>query len=441
MLMVREINVPLIGNLQRGPAEIVPRMGAAAHRCAATTRKQEMQMTQDVAESTLIDRINRIAGPLRALAETNEALGRLSDDSVALLKESGLFRFLQPKEFGGAEGNPVEFAEAVIAVARQDPAAGWVAGVVGVHPWEIGLMDERVSEEVWGQDQDTWVSSPYTPTGIAEPVEGGYRLYGRWQFSSGSDHADWTFLGCLKGDGERRPASPPTVLHVILPRKDYTIVPDSWDVMGLRGTGSNDIVVDGAFIPSHRTIEFTKVTSGSAGELSGRASANYRLPFSAIFPVGISGAVIGMAEGALDAYNDYQRERVSAAGVAVRDDPYVSYAAGEAAADIEASRVQLLEGIRWAHENAKAGAPFTLADRARVRRNEIRAVWRAVAAMDQLFARAGGNAVRTGNTLQRYWRDAHVGLNHFIHVPGAMYHASALTQYGVEPPAQLRVGI
>lgn len=399
-------------------------------------------MSVNVADMTkIVDRVEAMASEFRAQAETNEQLGMLSEESVALLRKTGLMRHLQPREFGGDEGDPAEFAEAVIAVARRDPAAGWVAGVVGVHPWEIGLMDPDLGKEIWGADVDTWVSSPYTPTGIAEPVEGGYRVHGRWQFSSGSHHADWTFLGCLKGDGQRKPSMPPTPIHVVLPREDCAIVPDSWDVLGLRGTGSNDVVVDGAFVPAHRAIEFERVTSGQAAAECGRDNTNYRLPFSAIFPVGITGAVVGMAEGALDAYNDYQRERVSAAGVAVRDDPYVAFAAAEAAAEIHASRAQLLDGIRWAQENAREGHPFTLEDRARLRRNQIRAAWRAVDAIDQLFARSGGNAVRTGNALQRYWRDAHVGLNHFIHVPGAMYHASALTQLGLEPPAHLRVGI
>ncbi|MFT4230313.1 MAG: acyl-CoA dehydrogenase family protein [Microbacterium sp.] len=399
-------------------------------------------MSVDVVDATtIVDRVEAVAAEFRAQAEANEQLGRLSDESAALLRRTGLLRHLQPREHGGEEGDPEEFARAVMAVARQDPAAGWVAGVVGVHPWEIGLMDPSLAQEIWGEDADTWVSSPYTPTGIAEPVEGGYRLYGRWQFSSGSDHADWTFLGCLKGNGQGQPAMPPTPLHVVLPREDYTIVPDSWDVIGLKGTGSNDIVVDGAFVPERRTVDFERVVSGVAGEESGRDNPIYRLPFGVIFPVGITGAVIGMAEGALDAYNDYQRERVSAAGVALRDDPYVSYAAGEAASEIHASRVQLLDGIRWAHEAVQEGQALTLEDRARIRRNQIRCAWRAVAAVDQLFSRSGGNAVRTGNTLQRYWRDAHVGLNHFIHVPGALYHASALTQLGIEPPAHLRVGI
>lgn len=399
-------------------------------------------MTENsVAEATLVERVLEVGPQLRALAETNEQLGRLSDETVELLQGTGVFQHLQPREFGGVEGDPVEFAEAVIALARHDPAAGWVAGVVGVHPWEIGLMDPRIGEEVWGSDARTWVSSPYTPTGIAEPVEGGYRLTGRWQFSSGSDHSPWTFLGCLKGNGSGAPALPPTALHVILPREDATIVPGSWDVLGLKGTGSNDVVVDDVFVPEYRTIEFAAVTSGAAGEASGRQNPLYRLPFATIFPVGITGAVVGIAEGALDAYNDYQRTRVSAAGVSLQDDPYVSYAAGEAAAEIHASRVQLLDGIRWAYEHAKSGREFTIEDRARIRRNQTRAAWRAVAAVDELFARSGGNAVRTGNTVQRYWRDAHVGLNHFIHVPGAMYHASALTQLGVEPPSHLRVGI
>ena len=110
-------------------------------------------------------------------------------------------RMLQPVEHGGYAAHPVDFAEAVMEVAKGCGSSGWVCGVGGVHPWEMALMDARLQKEVWGEDQDTWIASPYMPSGVATPVEGGWRLTGRWQFSSGTDHCDWIFLGAFMGVG------------------------------------------------------------------------------------------------------------------------------------------------------------------------------------------------------------------------------------------------
>ena len=90
-------------------------------------------------------------------------------------------------------------------IASLDGSTGWVAGIVGVHPWEMAMADAQVQEEIWGQDNDTWIASPYAPMGILRPVDGGYVFNGRWQFSSGTDHCDWIFLGAFIGDAEGKP--------------------------------------------------------------------------------------------------------------------------------------------------------------------------------------------------------------------------------------------
>ncbi|MFK0113567.1 hydroxylase [Streptomyces sp. NPDC091217] len=387
----------------------------------------------------VVERVEQYGPRLAELAAENEKLGRLSDETVGLLRSAGVLRLLQPAKFGGHAAHPRDFAEAVMAVARHDGAAGWVCGVVGVHPWEAAQMDPRVAQEIWGENPDTWIASPYMPNGIAEPVDGGYVLSGRWPFSSGTDHADWVFLGALVGDGKGRPASPPKVLHVILPRSSYEIIEDSWDVIGLSGTGSKDVVVDGAFIPSYRTVDQDAVSGGEAAVSNGVGEALYRLPFTSMFPLGITSAVIGICEGALALHLDQQRERVAVTGVQVRDDPYVLYAAGEAAAEIAASRAQLIDGIGRVYDRVATGETVTIEERSDIRRNQVRCAWRAVSALDEIFARSGGNVIRRSNPLQRYWRDAHVGLAHMIHVPGVAYHANSLARMGVDLPPQLRV--
>ncbi|MCX2934022.1 acyl-CoA dehydrogenase family protein [Mycobacterium sp. CVI_P3] len=391
--------------------------------------------------ASVLDKTMQLADQLREQAVEAEKIGKLTDQTVKVMKEAGHIRLLQPAKFGGLEVHPREFAETVMALAALDPAAGWINGVVGVHPYQLAYADPRVAEEIWADDVDTWVASPYAPQGIARPVDGGYIFNGRWQFSSGTDHCDWIFLGAIKSDADGNVQMPPQMLHMILPRKDYEIVEDSWDVVGLRGTGSKDVIVKDAFVPEYRTMDAFKVMDGTAQREAGMTDTLYLMPWSTMFPLGISSATIGICEGALAAHLDYQRERVSAAGTAIKDDPYVMYAIGEAAADINAARQEILANVDRIYGIVDSGKEVSFADRAAGRRTQVRAVWRAVSAVDEIFSRSGGNAMRMDKPLQRYWRDAHTGMAHAIHVPGTTYHASALSSFGVEPQGPLRAMI
>ncbi|HEX2893733.1 MAG TPA: acyl-CoA dehydrogenase family protein [Marmoricola sp.] len=375
------------------------------------------------------------AEEIAALGPENERLGKLADRAAKLLRESGAVKMLQPAEHGGAEAHPRDFAEAVMRLASLDGSTGWVAGIVGVHPWEMALCDPKVQQEIWGEDQETWIASPYAPMGVLRPVDGGYVFNGRWQFSSGTDHCDWIFLGAFLGDENGETLRPPQNYHVILPRSDYEIVEDTWDVVGLRGTGSKDIVVKDAFIPEYRAVPFSRMMDGSALRDSGRTNPTYGVPFTTMFPLGITSAVIGIAEGALAAHLAYQRTRVQITGTRAKDDPYVLFAISAAAEEIKASRTAMLDNVSRFYDKAARGEQVSLAERAASRRTQVAAAWRAVRAMDEVVARSGGNGMRMDNPIQRFWRDGHMGLVHAIHVPGSVFHASALTDLDVEPPA------
>lgn len=381
-----------------------------------------------------LDKVAAAADDIAAEGETSEQLGRLSDNAAQLLRDTGVIRMLQPKEYGGLEAHPAEFAETVMKTASLDGSAGWVAGIVGLHPFEMAMADPRVQQEVWGSDVDTWIASPYAPMGVLRPVDGGYRFSGHWQFSSGTDHCDWIFLGGFYGDADGNQAQPPQSAHVILPRSDYEIVEDSWDVVGLKGTGSKDVIVRDAFVPDYRVIPFSKVLDGDAPKEAGLTSTAYHVPFTCVFPLGITAAVIGIAEGVLAHHMAYQRNRVQITGTKVRDDPYVLPEMSEAAAEIHASRAALLENVHRNYDIVDSGREVTFDERAVGRRTQVQAAWRAVRAVDEIVNRSGGNAMRMSSPIQRFWRDAHMGMVHAIHVPGSVLHASALTQLGIDPP-------
>ena len=206
---------------------------------------------QSVAEKVL-DSVRDLLPVLRERAAEAEAGRRIPVASIQALQETGVLRLLQPQRYGGHEAHPMVFYTAVRLIASACGATGWVASVLGVHPWHVGLFSEDAQREVWAEDLDTRISSSYAPQGRATPVDGGFRFTGRWSFSSGSDHATWVLVGGLVIGADGRPTDFRTFL---VPRTDYA-VEDVWDTVGLRGTGSNDVVIDDVFVPEHRTLSF-----------------------------------------------------------------------------------------------------------------------------------------------------------------------------------------
>lgn len=249
---------------------------------------------------TISDRIEAASERLRDAHLEAEELGQLPDRTAADLREIGVIRMLQAKEFGGEESHPADFLRAVIDIASHNGPAGWVSGVVGLHAWEVSQMPLGVQQQIWGENPDTWVASPYTPIGRAVPVDGGYRFSGKWSFSSGTDHCQWIYLGGLRVQEDGTTEHHTKALHFLLPRKDYTIVDGSWDTVGLAGTGSKDIIVDDAFVPTDNVVALDDLFHGvQADRIPGRDSTLYRMPYSAMFPAVITGGTLGLAKGAL----------------------------------------------------------------------------------------------------------------------------------------------
>ena len=207
--------------------------------------------------------IHKNADLLRQQAAVCDELGQLTPEVAQVLKDSGGIRLLQAKDSGGYEEHPNVFFEWVRAVAQYSPSAGWIAGVVGVHPWEIALMDRRLQEEIYGEDPDTWVASPYAPVGRAKKVDGGFLFTTDVPYSTGTDFCTWAILGGIVTDDEGNVSSPPDIRHFVLPLGDYEIVEDSWNVMGLSGTGSKNVAAKDVFIPDYRVVEAPKMIEGA----------------------------------------------------------------------------------------------------------------------------------------------------------------------------------
>lgn len=369
-------------------------------------------------------RIHEAAAALKAEHAPCDTAGSLTAETVRILRASQGMRLLQATDSEGFEAPPTVFARWVRAVAQYNPSAGWVAGVVGVHPWEMALVDRRLQTEIYGEDPDTWVASPYAPSGLARPVKGGYILNGEWQYSTGTDHCRWIVLGGIVPEADGSIANPPHYRHFFLPRADYEIVPDSWQVMGLAGTGSKNVRVKEAFVPDYRTVAHFPLCDGAYGEAR-QGQALYQLSFACVFSAAIASATLGIAIGALREYREYLKTRVSASMVVGKTDPFQQEALAEAEADVAAAVAHIDSMLNEAWQLVEGGGRLTPDMRLEFRRNQVRAVQRVLFSMDKLYARAGSAACWTTRPLERYWRDLRTAGTHICNTVEAIYPAWA----------------
>lgn len=378
-----------------------------------------------------IEHIRAHADVLRAEAPVCDEIGRLTDTTVAVLRDSGVMRMLGPVEHGGMEAHPVDFMKAAMEVGKASPSAGWVTGVVGVHPWEIAMMDSRLQEEIWGVDQDVWTASPYAPFGRAVPVDGGYLFSGQWPYSTGTDASDWVILGGMVAAADGTPLMPPQVRHFVIPRSEYEIVEDSWEVMGLKGTGSKDVRMSDVFVPDYRTVGGAEMNAG-AYEDRQAGKALYALKFPVMFSAAINSGTLGIALGAVEVFREYVMERVTADQRVAKQDPVLMHVYAEAAADVAASRTVLLTEMSELYDHVAAGGEITMHQRVVIRRDGVRAVRRAVDAVDRLYKIAGSQSIHERHPNERYWRDLQAAMSHICNVDGPIYNAAATLDFGGE---------
>ena len=393
-------------------------------------------ITQAVRDTrTVLSGVDELLPLLRERAQETEDLRKLPDANVKALEDIGFFKLLQPEQWGGLQCDPTVYCEAVRRLASACGSTGWVAGVLAVHNWHLALFDQQAQEDVWGDDPAARVSSSYAPMGAAQAVDGGYLVSGSWQWSSGSAHATWAFLGgpVIK-DGR-----PVDFGSFLIPISDYKI-DDVWNVVGLRGTGSNTLVVKDAFVPKHRFLSYKAMNDGTAGGYQTNTAPVYKMPWGTIHPTTISTPIVGMAYGAYDAHVEHQGKRVRAAfaGEKAKDDPFAKIRIAEAASDIDAAWRQLSGNVAEEYALLVAGEEIPFELRARARRDQVRATGRAIASIDRLFEASGATALSNDAPVQRFWRDAHAGRVHAANDPERAYLIFGNNEFGL-PPADTMV--
>lgn len=342
-------------------------------------------------------RAAREMGPvLRERAAQCKALRRVPDETIADFQAAGFFKILQPEQWGGYAMDPQVFYCVGLEIARHCMSSAWVLGVVAVHNWQLAVFDDQAAQDVWSEDPSVLVSSSYAPVGKVEVVDGGFRLSGRWSFSSGSQHCKWAFLGAVVPTADA-PFDMANYRTFLVPISDYEIV-DNWDVVGLQGTGSHDVVVKDAFVPEHRTH---KSMDGYLCDNPGNVvndAALYRLPFMQVFVRAVCTASLGALQGELDAFIELAKTRV-AGPVKMKDDPFARKLAAEVNAAIEEMKLTMVRNFDAMMTCNREGKPIPVEDRVRYRYDSAVVADRCLELSGKMLKAAGSSGIRHGSEL------------------------------------------
>jgi 3-hydroxy-9,10-secoandrosta-1,3,5(10)-triene-9,17-dione monooxygenase len=381
--------------------------------------------------ASFLTAIDALLPELRARAGEVEQRGMVPDDIIHALTAAGVFRALQPRQWGGLELDFAPYYEGMIRLASACASTGWVASVVGIHPWHAALFAPEAQREVWADNPDARMSTSLAPVGQVERVAGGFRLSGKWPFSSGVDHCEWAVLaGNAPGDGG-------AVYHTFLvPRHDYTIDQESWKVTGMAGTGSKTVIVPGAFVPEHRAHSIVDNHNGTDPGLAINDRPYYRLPWRLVFGYCIAAPAVGAAVGALDAFIANNRDRKSSqTAQSVARNPALHRPLARALAIVGMIRHRMSE--TWTELQARAFAGETIPYERRTQAYyEATLTFDACsAAIYELMGVNGGRTMNANEALQRFFRDLLAMRNHpaaNIELGAGLYAQSTL---GVPAPA------
>jgi 3-hydroxy-9,10-secoandrosta-1,3,5(10)-triene-9,17-dione monooxygenase len=382
----------------------------------------------------LLSEAKRLAPQLAETAARDREKRRLSDQTWKILLEGGFVRSLQPARWGGGEVALIDFVDAMLELSRVSPAAGWVAGVIGVHPWQLALFEDAAQRELWSEDAATMHSSSYNPTGKAEKVAGGYRVSGRWSFSSGCDHCSGVMLGAICGSREVAGKSVRDFRSFLLRRDQYQI-DDNWHVAGLQGTGSKDIVVAEAYVPEYRSqSHFDYATNLPLPGQKLNDGPLYRLPWSVVFHMALASATLGSARGFVDLWIAQTRDRTLSFGGRAADDALMQKRLAEATWYLDASimrmRADAIELGQMA--DARKAAPMEL--RARMRWNLNRGCELVGQAVAELFHAATGRTVFLDHPLQERFQDLQAAMAHAYLTPDQVARAVGGSLLGTSKP-------
>ena len=366
----------------------------------------------DAADATL-GAVRALAPEIVARSDEIERGRRLPADLVAQLRAAGCFRMLVPRKYGGAELELAAHMRVMRELARADGSVGWTVMIGSSAPVILGMLPTATFDAVYAEGPDVVLAGAFNPTGVAAPVDAGFRATGRWSFASGCQHADWFIAHCVVDDGRM-----PPLRMMVLPAADVDIV-DTWTVSGLCGTGSHDFTIEGVFVPDERTF--------SVFEEPGLHGALGRIPELSYASLEFANVAVGIAEAALAEITSLATGKVPMfADATLAASPLFRYRLGEADAHLRAADALLRAAVASTWHTAASDVEFTPEQRARIRATATWVTAAAAAVVDTAYTAGGGTALYSTSPLQRRLRDAHAITQHFAVKPDTFTLAGAV---------------
>jgi len=362
------------------------------------------------------------------------------------LHDSGLFRYQQPRCFGGMELDLPAIVDVVEVLGRGDASTAWTFANLASHHRQLALWDIRAQEEVWGEDPDALIASGIAfVQGRGERVDGGLLLTGEWGFSSGVEISGWNMLACIVREGDKqgdkqgnkpgdKPGDKPVDWCSCLVRSsDYTVV-DDWQTLGMRGTGSRTVRATEVFVPAHRVLSMHVARPGHVFPgLAHHSNPLYRVPTAALGGHSIAAAMIGNAQAMVDLSVARVREKSSRyTGATLRDMPMVQARVSMSAAKVDAMRGFIRNDCVEAFAAVSARGGLELEAKLRYKRNCALAMKITTEAVDSLHELAGAGGIYDNQPSQRMFRDAHAAGGHFAFSVDAHLPPWGLNAFGGE---------
>ncbi len=354
-----------------------------------------------------LKRAGALVPVLRERATTGDRLRRAPDQTIADMVASKLLRLCQPARFGGSELGWDALCETLIEMGRGDGSQAWVASVYAAMAYQTALFDDRAQHDVWDADADALVAGSLVPVGNrAEAVRGGYRLTGKWPFASGIHHARWAIIGetALAGGGT------PEHVYFLVPGEDYRIA-DDWYAVGLAGTGSASLVLEDAFVPTHRCLLNRDVSLGEAPGARVNSGPVYRMPLFGFAQLVLAAVPVGVAAGMVEDFTIHIGARSGGAAPAGGLE-LLQARLSEAAAETHAARLLLRHAARTVMQRLAAGGRLGEADAATALRDSAYALRLAKRAASRIFEATGAHGLDLSAPIQRGFRDVHAAANH-----------------------------
>jgi alkylation response protein AidB-like acyl-CoA dehydrogenase len=362
--------------------------------------------------SVLLNRARDLKPVFRAAARDTETNRRVPKTSMDQLRDAGLMRLMRPARFGGFEYGLNELVQIAFELGSACGSTGWCGSLAICYQWMVSYFPLEAQCEVWS-DPDNLVASSFPPSKDCEVVPGGIKIAGAWHYASNCENSQWLMLGAAAPNAN----GPPDIMWCLVPITDVVVDQDSWFTSGLQGTGSKTVrIATPRFVPDHRLVRFADITAGTTPGSKIENNIMSCLGFTTFGPTSLAAPVLGMAQGALEAFIQMAQTKVRAVTpgtmVPIANSPVIQGAIGAASATVASAFTLLLTSVTAAENKLRRGIPLEVAERVAVRRNQGFAAQQSVAVVNDLFAREGAAGSDLAAPLQRFWRDANAAALH-----------------------------